>query len=135
MKLKLISLSLVIAFAPSWAQSAEWDYPATYLEIDNRTEAQTYLEENYASEGEFRFRYKTKSKLGEHYNFDILVAGEYQPQRTIILTINHEQRVIRVFKSFEDTMVRNGKPIVAARDRVPPASYKHSNHQLLALVT
>ena len=35
-----------------------------------------YLQANYASAGELKFRYQTRSQLGDHYNFDVWVDGQ-----------------------------------------------------------
>ncbi|MGD1448135.1 proprotein convertase P-domain-containing protein [Vibrio harveyi] len=118
MKLKPLALSLVVACTFS-VQAAEWDYPITNSVVNNEAEAKTYLDSNYANAGEFKFRYKTQSRLGEHYNFDVWVKGEYQAQRTVVVTTDKEHHVVRVFKSLEDTIIRNGKPTVAAEMETP----------------
>ncbi len=87
--------------------------------MNNEAEAKTYLDSNYANAGEFKFRYKTQSRLGEHYNFDVWVNGEYQAQRTVVVTTDKEHHVVRVFKSLEDTIIRNGKPTIAAEMETP----------------
>lgn len=64
-------------------------------------------------------RYQTASKLGRHYNFDVWVNGVYQPQRALVVTTNPEQQVVRVFKSVQDTQLRNGQALVAAEIESP----------------
>ncbi|EPF1750850.1 proprotein convertase P-domain-containing protein [Vibrio alginolyticus] len=112
MKLKPLAFSLLIACTPA-ALAAEWDYPATDSVVTNEAQAKTYLDSHYSEAGEFKFRYKTQSQLGEHYNFDVWVNGEYQAQRTLVVTTDKNHHVVRVFKSLEDTIIRNGKPTVA----------------------
>ncbi|MDF5010035.1 propeptide, peptidase, partial [Vibrio parahaemolyticus] len=85
MKLKPLAFSLLIACTPA-AQAAEWDYPATDSVVTNEAQAKTYLDSHYSEAGEFKIRYKTQSQLGEHYNFDVWVNGEYQAQRTLVVT-------------------------------------------------
>ena len=112
MKLKPLALSLLFACAPV-VQAAEWDYPSVDSVVSNEAQAKIYLDNHYAQAGEFKFRYKTQSQLGEHYNFDVWISGEYQPQRTAVVTTDKNHHVVRVFKSFEDTVIRNGMPTVA----------------------
>lgn len=112
MKLKPLAFSLLIACTPA-ALSAEWDYPTTDSVVTNEAQAKTYLDSHYSEAGEFKFRYKTQSQLGEHYNFDVWVNGEYQSQRALVVTTDKNHHVVRVFKSLEDTIIRNGKPTVA----------------------
>ncbi|MEZ8106061.1 proprotein convertase P-domain-containing protein [Vibrio cortegadensis] len=118
MKLKPLALSLLIACATT-VQAAEWDYPVASASVNNEAEAKTYLDTNYVNAGEFKYRYKTQSQLGAHYNFDVWVKGEYQAQRTVVVTTDKEHHVVRVFKSFEDTIIRNGEPMIAAELESP----------------
>ncbi|MDF2152677.1 proprotein convertase P-domain-containing protein [Vibrio sp. CAU 1672] len=118
MQLKPLALSFAVACAPA-VQAAEWDYPSAAVMVTDEAEAKTYLDANYADTGKFKFRYKTESQLGEHYNFDVWVNGQYQAQRTVVVTTDKGHRVVRVFKSLEDTVIRNGKPTVAAEIELP----------------
>lgn len=101
------------------ALGAEWDYPAGNAVVASQQEAKAYLEQMYSEVGSFRFRYQTESKLGEHYNFDVIVAGEYQHQQSMVVSTDHDGRVTRTFKSLKDTVLRNGEPTKAAELEAP----------------
>lgn len=118
MKLKPLAISLVLACAPI-VQAAEWDYPSANVVLNDQSAVKSYLDSNYSEFGDFVFRYKTESQLGEHFNFNVWVNGEYQPQRTVVVTTDKTQRVVRVFKSFEDTILRSGVPTIAAELEAP----------------
>ncbi|HHG3031841.1 TPA: propeptide, peptidase, partial [Vibrio parahaemolyticus] len=118
MKLKLLALSLALA-GVQVTNAAQWDYPSAAITVTNQAEALRYLQANYASAGELKFRYQTRSKLGDHYNFDVWVDGQYQPQRTIVLSTNQDRQIERIFKSLEDTVIRNGEAMPAAELELP----------------
>ncbi|EOX4459269.1 proprotein convertase P-domain-containing protein [Vibrio antiquarius] len=118
MKLKLLALSLTLA-GVQVTNAAEWDYPSAAITVTNQAEALRYLQANYASAGELKFRYQTRSQLGDHYNFDVWVDGQYQPQRTIVLSTNQDSQVERIFKSLEDTVIRNGEAMPAGELELP----------------
>ncbi|EJN6826751.1 proprotein convertase P-domain-containing protein [Vibrio cidicii] len=118
MKLTPLALSLLVAAAPA-IQAGQWDYPAEGTMVADAAQAKSYLDTHYAEDGEFILRYQTASKLGSHYNFDVWVNGVYQPQRTLVVTTNPEQQVVRVFKSVQDTQLRNGQALVAAEIESP----------------
>jgi subtilisin-like proprotein convertase family protein len=118
MKLTPLALSLLVAAAPA-IQAGQWDYPAEGTTVADAAQAKSYLDAHYAQDGEFILRYQTASKLGRHYNFDVWVNGVYQPQRTLVVTTNPEQQVVRVFKSVQDTQLRNGQALVAAEIESP----------------
>lgn len=63
MKLKLLALSLALA-GVQVTNAAQWDYPsaAITVTVTNQAEALRYLQANYASAGELKFRYQTRSK-------------------------------------------------------------------------
>ncbi len=104
---KLLLPSLFSLFVTS-TLAGEWDYPNNRVLITNDSEALNYVSQRYADIGSFRLRYTKDSKLGKHYNFDVMVDGENKQQRTIVLSIDNDQRVARIFKSLEDTVIRNG---------------------------
>ncbi|EJL7849288.1 proprotein convertase P-domain-containing protein [Vibrio parahaemolyticus] len=118
MKLKLLALSLALA-GVQVTNAAQWDYPSAAVTVTNQAEALRYLQDNYASAGELKFRYQTRSQLGDHYNFDVWVDGQYQPQRTIVLSTNQDRQIERIFKSLEDTVIRNGEAMPAAELELP----------------
>lgn len=114
-KYSIIALALI-------AQSGfagEWDYPAGNEVIVDASAAQTYLQQNYPQAGSLALRYQTKSKLGVQYNFDITLNGEYQAQRTLVVHTDKDGLVQRVFKSLDDTILRNGVPTKAAELEAP----------------
>ncbi|NOH97151.1 propeptide, peptidase [Vibrio sp. 99-70-13A1] len=112
-----LCVAILLASLPSVA--AQWDYPQGNTLVANQQEAQTYLEQAYPSVGSLQFRYSNQSKLGHHYNFDVFENGVYQQQRTVILTTDNDHQVSRVFKSLEDTVIRNGLPTTAGELEVP----------------
>lgn len=112
-----LCLAILLASLPSVA--AQWDYPQGNTLVTNQQEAQTYLEQAYPSVDSLQFRYSNQSKLGHHYNFDVFENGVYQQQRTVVLTTNNDHQVSRVFKSLEDTLIRNGQPTTAAELEAP----------------
>lgn len=117
MKKRSLYLAMLLASTPSLA--AEWDYPIGNVSVSNSQEALAYLEQAYPEAGSLRFRYQKQSKLGHHYNFDVLVAGEYKQQRTIVLSTNSDDQVSRIFRSLEDTVLLSGQPTTAAELEAP----------------
>jgi subtilisin-like proprotein convertase family protein len=117
MKKRSLYLAMLLASTPSLA--AEWDYPVGNVSVSNSQEALAYLEQAYPEAGSLRFRYQKQSKLGHHYNFDVLVAGEYKQQRTIVLSTNSDDQVSRIFRSLEDTVLLSGQPTTAAELEAP----------------
>lgn len=117
MKKRSLYLAMLLVSTPSLA--AEWDYPIGNVSVSNSQEALAYLEQAYPEAGSLRFRYQKQSKLGHHYNFDVLVAGEYKQQRTIVLSTNSDDQVSRIFRSLEDTVLLSGQPTTAAELEAP----------------
>lgn len=117
--MKKRSLCLAMLLVSTQSLAAEWDYPLGNASVSNAQEAQVYLEQAYPEAGSLRFRYERQSKLGHHYNFDVLVAGEYKQQRTIVLSTNNDDQVSRVFRSLEDTALLGGQPTTAAELEAP----------------
>lgn len=117
--MKKRSLYLAMLLASTQSLAAEWDYPLGNVSVSNFQEALTYLEQAYPEVGSLRFRYERQSKLGHHYNFDVLVAGEYKQQRTIVLSTNNDDQVSRIFRSLEDTVLLSGQPTTAAELEAP----------------
>ncbi|WP_261905078.1 proprotein convertase P-domain-containing protein [Vibrio fortis] len=117
MKKRSLYLAMLLASTPSLA--AEWDYPVGNVSVSNSQEALAYLEQAYPEAGSLRFRYQKQSKLGHHYNFDVLVMGEYKQQRTIVLSTNSDDQVSRIFRSLEDTVLLSGQPTTAAELEAP----------------
>ncbi|MBP3154907.1 proprotein convertase P-domain-containing protein [Aliivibrio fischeri] len=99
--------------------AGEWDYPDQLITISQAQDAKNYLQQTYPNHGEYKLRYVTHSKLGAHYNFDLWVDGEYQQQKTIVLSTNKNNHIVRVFKSLQDTIIRNGKPTTASELEAP----------------
>ena len=97
----------------------EWDYPAGNEVVTNKIEAQRYLETHYPNIGELSFRYESQSILGHQYNFNLSQEGEYKAQRVIVLHSNKNDIVERIFKSLEDTILRNGEATIAAEIEKP----------------
>ncbi|ELR65637.1 subtilisin-like proprotein convertase [Photobacterium marinum] len=106
MKQKLSLLALAMASAVSHA--GEWDYPAGNETVADQADAKTYVETHYPAVSDIELRYKTKSKLGYQYNFNIGLGSDYKAQRTIVVHTDNAGIVQRVFKSLEDTVIRNG---------------------------
>lgn len=117
--MKKRSLCLAMLLVSTQSLAAEWDYPLGNVSVSNAQEAQVYLEQAYPDAGSLRFRYERQSKLGHHYNFDVLVAGEYKQQRTIVLSTNNDEQVSRIFRSLEDTVLLGGQPTTAAELEAP----------------
>lgn len=117
MKPSLLCISLMIASAS--VSAGEWDYPNTQTTVHNAEEALMFLKQSYSEFGDYQLRYQTESKLGLHYNFNILINGVYQPQKAIVLSTDKDFVVNRVFKSLENTVVRNGVPTIAAELEAP----------------
>ncbi|MCK8074934.1 proprotein convertase P-domain-containing protein [Vibrio sp. 1CM2L] len=117
MKKSPLYIALFLVSAASSA--AEWDYPIDNTVVTTQQEAKAYLEQAYPEVGKFRFRYETQSKLGHHYNFDVLIEGEYQQQKSVVLSTNIDEQVSRVFRSLENTVLLNGIPTTAAELEVP----------------
>ena len=117
MKPGLLCISLMIGSASVTA--GEWDYLNIQTTVNNAEEALTFLKQSYPEFGDYQLRYQTESKLGFHYNFNILINGVYQPQKAIVLSTDKDFFVNRVFKSLENTVVRNGVPTIAAELEVP----------------
>lgn len=117
--MKKRSLCLAMLLVSTQSLAAEWDYPLGNVSVSNAQEAQVYLEQAYPDAGSLRFRYERQSKLGHHYNFDVLVAGEYKQQRTIVLSTNNDEQVSRIFRSLEDTVLLGGQPTTAAELETP----------------
>lgn len=115
----LIALACAGGALASQSHAAEWDYPSANITVTSHQEALAYLEQAYAEAGSYRFRYQAESKLGSHYNFDVLINGEYQPQRAMVVSTDHDGSVIRVYKSLEDTVLRNGVASVASELEAP----------------
>ncbi|KJY78797.1 hypothetical protein TW74_12230 [Vibrio nigripulchritudo] len=111
--MKKYLLPTLLCASISSAMAGEWDYPSNAATVTSDGEALNYVSQRYADVGSFRLRYVTESKLGKHYNFDVLVGGEYKHQRAVVLSVDNDQRVTRIFKSLEDTVVRNGLVITA----------------------
>jgi len=122
MTMKLPSLIALLCAGGTFvgqSQAAEWDYPSANITVTSQQEALAYLEQAYADVGTYRFRYQTDSKLGSHYNFDVLINGEYQPQRAMVVSTDHDGSIMRVYKSLEDTVLRNGVASVASELEAP----------------
>ncbi|CAH7151238.1 P/Homo B domain-containing protein [Vibrio chagasii] len=117
--MKKSSLYLALCFVSAISNAAEWDYPINDAVVTTQQEAKAYLEQAYPDVGVLRFRYETYSKLGNHYNFDVLIGGEYQQQKTVVLSTNLDDQVSRVFRSLENTVLLNGAPTTAAELEVP----------------
>ncbi|MGC3834506.1 hypothetical protein [Moritella viscosa] len=103
---KLLCIGLMVCSASAIA--GEWDYPNVQSTVSSAEEALTFLQQAYPEFGDYQLRYQTESKLGHHYNFNVLINGEYQPQKAIVVSTNKDFFVSRVFKSLENTVVRNG---------------------------
>ncbi|CAM3038311.1 proprotein convertase P-domain-containing protein [Moritella viscosa] len=114
---KLLCIGLMVCSASVIA--GEWDYPNVQSTVSSAEEALTFLQQAYPEFGDYQLRYQTESKLGHHYNFNVLINGEYQPQKAIVVSTNKDFFVSRVFKSLENTVVRNGQPTVAAELEAP----------------
>ncbi|MCH1924188.1 proprotein convertase P-domain-containing protein [Shewanella sp. C32] len=116
--MKLLSLTVIAASAGVLcsmnATAADWDYPAEQFHIENAAQALDYLNAQYGDQGHYRFRYRTDSLLGHHYNFDVLLDGNYQAQQAVVLSTNNDNVVTRIFLSLANTIVRNGDPLIAA---------------------
>jgi len=112
-----LCISLMIGSASVFA--GEWDYPHIQTTVNNAEEALTFLKQSYPEFGDYQLRYQTESKLGLHYNFNVLINGVYQPQKAIVLSTDKDFFVNRVFKSLENTVVRNGVPTIAAELEAP----------------
>lgn len=111
---------LIIFYSLSFGIFAgEWDYPAGNEVVTNKIEAQRYLETHYPNIGELSFRYESQSILGHQYNFNLSQEGEYKAQRVIVLHSNKNDIVERIFKSLEDTILRNGEATIAAEIEKP----------------
>lgn len=117
MKTKLSLLALAVCSLP--AASGEWDYPAGHEAVSDQAAAQAYIESHYPDIGDVALRYQTESKLGKQYNFNITVSGEYKAQRTIVVHTDDAGVVVRVFKSLQDTIIRNNVPVTAAELEAP----------------
>ncbi|AXN34405.1 proprotein convertase P-domain-containing protein [Vibrio coralliilyticus] len=117
MKNKLSLIALAIASLS--AQAGEWDYPAGNETVSDQAAAKTYVETHYPDIGSIALRYQSQSKLGRQYNFNITVSGEYKAQRTIVVHTDSSGLVQRVFKSLEDTILRNNVATTAAELEVP----------------
>ena len=117
--MKKSPLYLALLLASVTSSAAEWDYPSGNTVVTTQQEAKAYLEQAYPEVGTFRFRYETLSKLGHHYNFDVLIEGEYQPQKSVVLSTDTDEQVSRVFRSLENTVLLNGKPTTAAELEAP----------------
>ena len=132
---KIIFAVAALAFA---ANAAQWDYPANAQQIFDSEGAKAYLQQYYAELGSYKFRYKTVSKTGSHYNFDIWQNDEYQPQKTMVVSTDNSGQIVRIFKSLENTIIRDGKPTIAAElesprtlvAEFPPASDEQINAQV-----
>lgn len=111
---------LIILYTISFGVfSGEWDYPAGNEVVSNKIEAQSYIEKHYPDIGEVSFRYESQSILGYQYNFNINKDGQYKAQRVIVLHSNKNRIVERIFKSLEDTILRNGEATIAAEIEKP----------------
>ena len=117
--MKKSPLYLALFLVSATSSAAEWEYPIGSTVVTTQQEAKTYLEEAYPEVGTLRFRYETQSKLGHHYNFDVLIEGEYQQQKSMVLSTNTDEQVSRVFRSLENTVLLNGNPTTAAELEVP----------------
>ncbi|MCG7497177.1 proprotein convertase P-domain-containing protein [Vibrio sp. Of7-15] len=118
--LTLTLASLVsAALGSASVQAGEWDYPAQAVQITDAAQAKTYLNQHYPEAGELTLRYTSNSALGTHYNFNITLNGEYKQQRTLVLSTDKSNMVSRVYKSLEDTIVRNGVATKAAELEAP----------------
>lgn len=114
-QLSLLALSL----AATTVNAGEWDYPAGNEVVADPAAARTYVELHYPTAGTATLRYESNSQLGHYYNFDIRVDGAYQPQRTLVIHTDTSGVVQRVFKSLEDTVLRDGVAITAAELEQP----------------
>ncbi|MBW3695456.1 propeptide, peptidase [Vibrio sp. T187] len=114
-----IALICIGAAFSSQSMAGEWDYPSANITVTNQQEALSYLDQAYSEVGSYRFRYQTESKLGTHYSFDVLVGGEYMPQRTMVVSTSQDGSVTRVYKSLVDTVLRNGVATVASELEAP----------------
>ena len=117
MKYQLTLLALVMASVS--AQGGEWNYPSGNEVVADQAAAKSYVETHYPEIGSVAIRYQSQSKLGHQYNFNISLEGEYKSQRTIVVHTDGSGIVQRVFKSLEDTILRNGSAITAAELESP----------------
>ncbi|WP_432454854.1 proprotein convertase P-domain-containing protein [Agarivorans sp. QJM3NY_29] len=104
---------LVLFGTPLGALGGQWDYPASNNVVLDQQEAKRYVESHYPTIGKLSLRYQSESRLGHQYNFNITLDGEYKPQRTIVVHSDHSGLVQRVFKSLDDTILRDGVASVA----------------------
>jgi subtilisin-like proprotein convertase family protein len=100
-------------------QAGEWDHPAGNEIVVDLVEAKAYIETHYPDIGSVALRYESESKLGHQYNFNITLNGEYKAQRAIVLHTDNSDIVQRVFKSLEDTILRDGVAITATELEFP----------------
>ncbi|MCU8432631.1 hypothetical protein M2G68_08820 [Vibrio vulnificus] len=112
MKSKLTLLALLLAMNPL-ANAAQWDYPEERVTLNSAEQVQQFVQQHYADQGEFKLRYQTTSLLGHHYNFDVWQHGQYQQQKSLVVTTDQQHRVARVFRSLENTVLLNGEPTTA----------------------
>lgn len=119
MKMKKYLSCLIGLWCSSHAIAGEWDYPANTMTASQAQEAKQYLQQAYPNDGDYRLRYETHSTLGTHYNFDVWIDGQYQPQKTMVVSTNKNDRIVRVFKSLKNTTLNNGKPAAASEIEDP----------------
>ncbi|EGR0056096.1 proprotein convertase P-domain-containing protein [Vibrio vulnificus] len=112
MKTKLTLLALLLAMNPM-VDAAQWDYPEERVTLNSVEQVQQFVQQHYADQGEFKLRYQTTSLLGHHYNFDVWQHGQYQQQKSLVVTTDQQHRVARVFRSLENTVLINGEPTTA----------------------
>lgn len=112
MKTKLTLLALLLAMHPL-VDAAQWDYPEERVTLNSAEQVQQFVQQHYADQGEFKLRYQTTSLLGHHYNFDVWQHGQYQQQKSLVVTTDPQHRVARVFRSLENTVLLNGEPTTA----------------------
>ncbi|PKG37892.1 proprotein convertase P-domain-containing protein [Psychromonas sp. Urea-02u-13] len=117
MKPQLTMFALLIISA--FAQGGEWEHPAGNEIVADLVAAKSYIETHYPDIGSVALRYESESKLGHQYNFNITLNGEYKAQRTIVLHTDNLGIVQRVFKSLEDTILRDGVAITATELESP----------------
>lgn len=117
MKLRLGLLT--ICYSVSCLVSAgEWDYFDTNITINSVGDIQDFIAQHYPIE-KSKLRYQTKSLIEQHYNFDIWQNGEYQHQKTIVVSIDNQHRIRRIFHSLDNSVLINGIPTTALELEYP----------------
>ncbi|MGT0150503.1 hypothetical protein ACT691_18140 [Vibrio metschnikovii] len=98
--------------------AGEWDYFDTNITINSVGDIQDFIAQHYPIE-KSKLRYQTKSLIEQHYNFDIWQNGEYQHQKTIVVSIDNQHRIRRIFHSLDNSVLINGRPTTALELEYP----------------